>query len=196
MGTSTAPEAAQSEQSAPAAPAARAASGAAARPAVRFAAIAAACLLVAYALLFFPHAPDSAITKALGSYLRLLARVVGAVLALAGEPISVDGDVVVGRFPLRIVLDCAALEAQALLVAFVMAFPAPLRARLWGVAAGVAALTLANLARIVLLYYVGVLRPQAFSLVHEEIMQIVLVLTAAGFFAGWLAWTRRRRQIP
>lgn len=92
-----------------------------------------------------------------------------------------------GPISLRIVLDCAALDAQALYVVTVATFPAPAFHRILGVLIGVSVITAANLGRIVGLYFVGVRWPSSFHVLHEEVLQFVMVLVAAGMFAVW-AW--------
>jgi exosortase/archaeosortase family protein len=83
--------------------------------------------------------------------------------------------------------ECTGLSLLALLVAFVVAYPAPARARLVGVLAGAAALFVANLVRLVSCAYVMRYRPEWFAYTHEYLWQIGLVgLT----FALVLVWAR------
>lgn len=45
-------------------------------------------------------------------------------MALFDPAVLVKGPLIIGRFPLRIVMECTALDAQALFAAFVLAFRA------------------------------------------------------------------------
>ena len=76
-------------------------------------------------------------------------------IALFDGSASVDGTLIHGRFPLRIVKSCSALDAQVLYVAALIAFPASVRAKLFGVILGVIGLTGLNILRLTALYFVG-----------------------------------------
>ena len=101
------------------------------------------------------------------------------------------GDLIDGRFSMRIVLDCAALDAHALLAAAVLTFPARWRQRIAGVVAGALVVAAVNIARIGVLYFVGVRWPSAFPVLHEEVLQIAIILATFSVFGGWIAIVRR-----
>ena len=96
-----------------------------------------------------------------------------------------------GRFSLRIVLDCAALDAHALLAAAVIAFPASWRQRAAGVLAGTVIVAFVNIVRIAILYVVGVRWPGLFPVLHEDVLQLAIVLATFLVFGAWIAWARR-----
>lgn len=94
---------------------------------------------------------------------------------------------------------CEALPALLLFVPALAALPRPWPVRLRGVLLGGAAILLFNLARIAGLYYVLVLWPGLFDLVHEYVGQVLTIAVAAGMFLllsredgparqGLLAW--------
>jgi exosortase/archaeosortase family protein len=143
-----------------------------------------------YGVLYFPYRSENVVVRGLEGYLCALARLAGGVIALFDATAGTRGTVIEGRFPLQIVLDCSAADAQALFVGAVLAFPAGWRRKALGAAAGVVGLNLVNLARIVLLYFVGASWPRAFHILHEEVIQLVFVLIAAGAFAVWARWAR------
>ncbi len=147
---------------------------------------------LAYLLLYFPYPAGTFPVRLLASYLRLVAHVSAAVAWLFDHNVVATGDLVSGRFSLRIVLDCAALDAHALLAAAVLAFPAPLALRLYGVLAGTLCLAAMNIGRIVTLYVVGMRWPSAFHWMHEEVLQLGVVLCAFLSFLAWIVWARRQ----
>jgi exosortase/archaeosortase family protein len=138
-----------------------------------------------YGLLYFPYAPDAPAVRALSRYLELMAAASGLVIGLWDSSVRVVGTSIHGRFPLEIVLDCAALDAQALLVAAVTAFPARWSSKLKGIAFGLAAITAANLGRIAGLSFIGLHWPSTFRFLHEEVFPFVIVVVAAAIFGGW-----------
>jgi exosortase/archaeosortase family protein len=140
-----------------------------------------------YAVLYFPYGDRSLPARLLSRYLVLLAHVSGGLLALFDPSVSVEGVFIMGRQPLQIVLDCAALDALALFAATVLAFPAAARVKLLGIAAGGAIIWTFNVLRIVLLYVAGVKWPRLFDVLHEDVMALLLVLVSVGCFAVWAA---------
>lgn len=70
-------------------------------------------------LYHYPYPDGSAPRQAMGAYLRACARLAGALVRLVDPEVSVDGVLIQGRFPLRIVRSCDAGEAMALLLAAV-----------------------------------------------------------------------------
>jgi exosortase/archaeosortase family protein len=72
-----------------------------------------------------------------------------------------------------------------LLVAAMLAFPASARQRLVGLAAGVAAVQIANLARVVSLFWLGVHHRAVFELFHAAVWQTALILLSVVLFVLW-----------
>jgi exosortase family protein XrtM len=159
-------------------------------PAARFVLRAVALAGFLYGVIYFPYRSDNLVVRLLSAYLRGIASAAAGVLSLFDHTAAARGATIEGRFPLEIVLDCSAADAQALLVAAVLAFPTGWRQKLIGAVAGVLGLNLVNLARIVVLYFIGIQWPGAFHVLHEEVIQILLVLLAAGGFAFWARWAR------
>lgn len=112
---------------------------------------------------------------------------------------GVARDDVVVSFPgggFAIGSECTGLALLALLVAFVFAFPAPTRARLGGVALGMAVLFVANSARLVSCAYIMRYRPEWFSFTHEYVWQIGLVGLTFALIAGWARSTSSVEEVP
>jgi exosortase/archaeosortase family protein len=156
-----------------------------------------------YALLYHPYAPGSLPARALDGYLRAIAASSSVCLDLLGEQTRVEGATVFGRFSFLVVIDCAALDAQALFAAAVTAFPAAPWKRLLGLLLGLPAILALNVARLVALYFAGASSLELFHLLHEEVFVGVIIVLVCLMFAGWAAWARRshpwlvpRRQGP
>jgi len=156
----------------------------------RFIARAALLMGAFYLLLYYPYRDGSLPERLLFRYLGLLAAVSGGVLSLFDSSVNVQGVFILGRQPLHIVLDCAALDALALFAATVLAFPARWRVRLTGFVAGGSVIWAFNVLRIVLLYVAGVKWPQLFDVLHEDVMALLLVLVSVGCFAVWAVRSR------
>jgi exosortase/archaeosortase family protein len=140
------------------------------------------------ALLYAPYPADSIIVQLLAGYVALVARASAWLLALGDPSVRlVDEVLITGRFPLQIVLDCTALDVQALYSAAVLSAPLRWSVRLAGTLAGCAALSAINLGRIVVLYWIGVHAPAHFDLMHEDVLTFALLACACG---GFWAFTK------
>jgi exosortase/archaeosortase family protein len=147
-------------------------------------------MLVFYAALYHPYAEASLPGRFLIAYLRFVAIGSATLLGWLGESVSVEQTTVLGRFPFVVVLDCAALDAQALFAAAVLAFPACPRLKLVGLVGGVAAIWLLNVLRLVLLYFAGVRSVELFQVLHEEVLVLLIIACVCGLFVAWARWAR------
>jgi exosortase/archaeosortase family protein len=157
------------------------------RFALAFAAIS-ALLLGLYA---FPYQELGFSERWFDGYLSAYARLVGKVLGCVESGVHVDGTLISGRYSLRIVKTCDAMEANALFAAAVLALGGPWLKKLGALALGLVALIFANVLRIMTLYYAGALAPGAFRVLHEEVWPLVLVAFAGGAFLLAASWIRR-----
>jgi len=92
------------------------------------------------------------------------------------------------EFAIAVRRGCDAVEPTWLLCAAILAFPGSLGRKLGGIAAGIVALQLLNLIRIVTLYLIGSHFPAFFFSAHLEIWPAVFILAAIGLFVGWKGW--------
>jgi exosortase H (IPTLxxWG-CTERM-specific) len=90
-------------------------------------------------------------------------------------------------FAVTILAGCNGLEAMIVLSAAVLAYPAPWKHRLVGLAAGSVAIGLLNLVRIVSLFYIGQWNRTAFEWAHLYVWQVLIMLDA---LIVWLVWLR------
>ncbi len=160
----------------------------------RFLLITLPTMLLLYGLIYYPHRADSVLGRGLTGYVRLIATVAGAILHAFDGAVTVSGHHIGGRFPLSIVLDCSALDAQALYVAAVLGIKARWSDKVVGVVGGLVMLTAVNLTRIVALYFVGVRAPHLFHVLHEEVLQLAVILCAFAAFGLWAYVALRHAQ--
>jgi exosortase/archaeosortase family protein len=78
--------------------------------------------------------------------------------------------------------------AVFLLLAAIVAFPAPFRKKLWGMVLGLACLVVANYARVVSLWFIGVHWPTGFDAAHFSVWPLLLICCAMGLFLRWLRY--------
>ncbi len=122
-------------------------------------------------------------------YLSSNARVSAGVLNLLGQKTAVEGRTIRSpHFSIEIRRGCDAVDPIALFAAALLAFPAPWRRKLPGLAAGMLLLAGLNLVRIVSLFLVGRFFPKAFDLMHLEVWQAVFIVVAVVTWAGWIGW--------
>lgn len=164
------------------------------RPQRRFALRFAVFGVLLFSLYTFPYEEYGMSETWFTAYLAGYARMAGGALALLEPGIRVSGQDIFGRFGLRIVKSCDAMEAVLLFAAAVLAFPAAWRTRALGIALGVGVLVGLNVVRICTLYYVGVYRPAQFELYHMEVWPLALVSAAGLAFIVWSSWVTRQHR--
>lgn len=122
-------------------------------------------------------------------YLELLAEISGAILRPLTEGINVRGTLISGTlFTVEIARGCDAYRICALLAAAMLAFPAPWRAKLVGLALGLLWLNALNFVRICGLYFIGGLYYSEFERAHVIYFPIFLIAMTVG---AWIVWVRR-----
>jgi exosortase H (IPTLxxWG-CTERM-specific) len=153
-------------------------------PWLRFA-LSFALLAIGFELLYYGVALESPLFE---TYLETLAHVSAWILGWWTE-VHVQGtQVTTGLFAFEIGRGCDAYRICALLGAGILAFPAPVRAKLWGLALGLVWLNALNLLRIVALFWIGGLARNHFEAAHELYLPVFLI---AMTLAAWLYWVRR-----
>jgi exosortase H (IPTLxxWG-CTERM-specific) len=140
-----------------------------------------------YALVAIQPVNDAVVVP----FTAFLVRVSAWILRAIGEQVLTQGTVIRSSlFAVDVKNGCNGIEAALLLLAAMLAFPAPPRARATGIAAGLLAIQGVNLVRIVSLFWLGAHRRDVFDLFHAAIWQTLLILLAVGIF---LAWGKRLR---
>jgi exosortase/archaeosortase family protein len=165
--------------------------GLAGRPARRFVIGFLASSAVLLSLYYFPYAEDGLVKRGIAGYLHAYAVISGAVLRLFERGVTVSGPDIIGRYSLRLVRTCDAMDVNILLVSAVLAWPGRWRRRLLAAAIGLACVLVVNVARICSLYYVGIFHPSSFTFVHIELWPIVMLAVAVGAFVLLVRWMQR-----
>jgi exosortase H (IPTLxxWG-CTERM-specific) len=126
---------------------------------------------------------------AIEPFTAVIARASGAALNALGQHVRLNGTVIQGpHFAVNIRNGCNGVEAMLIFVAAVLAFPAPWRSRLLGLALGIAVLQVVNLVRVVALFLTGVYWPRLFDASHTVIWQSVVILCGVLL---WIFWASR-----
>lgn len=112
------------------------------------------------------------------------------IIELLGRELLVDGILIIDNatgFAVQIAAGCNGVEAMILLVAAIIAFPAPWRYKLMGLALGLVSIQLLNIVRIVSLFYLGIFYKPAFEWAHLYIWQALIMLDT---LLVWMVWIR------
>ena len=128
-------------------------------------------------------------------YTAVIAQVSGIVLSVLGEQITVSGcDLSSPRFSVTIFNGCNGLITSLIVLSGILAFPAPRRAKLVGVLAGLSIIQIVNLVRIISLYYVGAFLPEFFNASHIVVWQSLVILTGIVLWIVWARWASATGQ--
>jgi exosortase/archaeosortase family protein len=157
------------------------------RFAIRFVALAGVLLAVYY----FPYSKDSTTKSFFDSYLHGYAAMAGGVLHWFEPTLVVRGQEIIGRYSLRIVKTCDAMDTQILLASAILSWPTLLRFRALAALSGALAMSVLNVIRICSLYYVGLHFPSFFDFAHLELWPAVIVLASVAGFVAFTSWARR-----
>lgn len=162
-------------------------------PLLSFLLVFAVLLAVFYVSIAFSRSYNE---RFLPSYHHLIARVSGGVLAVLGHETTVaDTSISSPKFSVQIVRGCDAVEAIALFVCAVLAFPLPFLKKLAGLIVGAPLLLILNLVRIVSLFLVGVYSPRLFALTHLDVWQALFIFFAVLLWIIWLLWATRNQEV-
>jgi len=96
-------------------------------------------------------------------------------------------------FAVAIEAGCNGVEASIVLVAAMLAMPAPWKLKLWGIGLGFLAIQVMNLLRIITLFYLGQWNDTAFEWAHLYIWQALIMLDVLVVFLVWLRYLPVRR---
>ena len=90
-------------------------------------------------------------------------------------------------FGVAIMPGCNGVEAVIILIAAILAFPAPWKAKLIGLCVGIVAIQAVNLIRIISLFYLGQWNMKWFEFSHLYLWQALIMLDV---LVVWLLWVR------
>lgn len=119
-----------------------------------------------------------------------LASICTALVSLFDGNVITYGKIIqstVNGFAIEIERGCNGIEAMIVLTAAILAFPAPWKHRMIGLAVGFVAIQALNLVRIISLFYLGQWSMTAFEWFHLYIWQALIILDA---LVVWLIWLK------
>jgi exosortase H (IPTLxxWG-CTERM-specific) len=147
-------------------------------------------LVVFYFVVAWRPVNDSAVVP----FTAGIARVSAGILRVLGEDVAVSGtEIRSPRFAVNVENGCNGVETALLFGAAVLAFPAPWKRRLLGLAAGFVAIQVVNLVRVVSLFWIGAHRPALFTASHTVLWQSIVVLCGVLLFLAWATHEQRAR---
>jgi exosortase H (IPTLxxWG-CTERM-specific) len=118
-----------------------------------------------------------------------IAKVSGVTLNILGQNVTMVGTAIRSpRFAVNIRNGCNGVEAMLIFLSAVLAFPAPWKSRLLGLALGILAIQVVNLIRVVSLFLTGVYFPKIFDSSHTVIWQTIVILFGVLL---WIFWANR-----
>ncbi len=122
-----------------------------------------------------------------------------AIIQLWDDQVLSQGKVIwstVSGFAVSIEAGCNGIEAGIILAAAMLAFPAPWKAKLVGIAFGMMTVQALNLLRIITLFYLGQWSQTAFEWAHLYLWQALIMLDVLVVFLLWLRWVSAGRSSP
>ena len=168
------------------------------KPVLRFVLIFGVLIVLFYSVFYWRSSEDTLMGRVFPWYLSRYAEAGGTVLNWLGQEVRVVGQSMhTNSFSVRIVRGCDAMEATALFVAGVLAFPVSYRRKITGVVAGVLILAVVNLIRIVTLFFIGVYFRKFFHMMHIDVWQALFILMTISLWFLWAWWaTGAKRPEP
>ncbi|MEA1865078.1 MAG: exosortase H [Euryarchaeota archaeon] len=116
------------------------------------------------------------------------ATTLGFLLQVLGMHPAVQGAMVsVADFSVKIIGECSALYVFILFSSFVLAYPTTLQNKAVGLLFGIPALFAVNTLRLVIVFLVGLWRPDIFEYVHVYLWQPIIIIL---IFISCLVWLR------
>ncbi|MHB0975778.1 MAG: exosortase/archaeosortase family protein [Candidatus Aquicultorales bacterium] len=110
-----------------------------------------------------------------------------ALMRLARLPVEVDGAVIsVPNQTLIVTLECTAVYLMMIYSGLVVAYPASIKGKIVGLAAGLPAIFLVNIARLVMVSFVAYASPYIFRQVHDFIWQVLFVILVMIIWVVWM----------
>jgi exosortase/archaeosortase family protein len=145
-------------------------------------------VLVAFQFAYYAFIVDSAPFR---SYVGGIGRIAAALLRAGGERVITVGHELTSSFTMSVESGCDALQAMAILVIAVLAFPSPRGRKLLGVVGGLALLYVLNIVRVASLFWTGVHAPGWFETLHTDVWPATIVASAVLLWVAWARWSLR-----
>ncbi len=125
-----------------------------------------------------------------------LVRISSGLITLFDSHVAASGKILASTtngFAISIEAGCNGVEAAIILIAAMLAFPAPWKHRAIGILSGLAAVQALNVVRVVSLFYIGQWSMNAFEWAHLYLWQGLIMLDV---LIVWLIWIRTLPPSP
>ncbi len=119
-----------------------------------------------------------------------LARISAGLITLFDAQVVASGKILqstANGFAVSIEAGCNGIEAAIILMAAMLAFPAPWQHRLIGILVGLSAVQVLNIVRVISLFYLGQWNTSAFEWAHLYLWQALIMFDV---LIVWLIWIR------
>jgi exosortase/archaeosortase family protein len=127
----------------------------------------------------------------LGAAQRGIAQAASAVARVFGSASRVSSDYIhVPSLAIHINHECTGVYVLTILVTFLLAYPASVRARLGGMLIGITGLTIINVLRLSFLVRIAELQPALFQYFHEYVWQGVFLVLVIAYAMSWVEYAR------
>ncbi|MEZ5359092.1 MAG: exosortase H [Candidatus Zixiibacteriota bacterium] len=123
----------------------------------------------------------------LQGFMAITAKICGTVLGLFTDDIMIsDRFVTFDGFSIEVIEECTGLLEMLIFLAALLAYPASWRSKLYGFLAGIPALYIFNVVRIVFLTIVGAHYNSMFDFMHLYFWQATLILMITTVWVLWI----------
>ena len=152
--------------------------------------------LLIQAPLFGPELPPPVQRWFVVPWTNALAQISTAIVTFFDPNVVAVGKVMrstTNGFAVSIEAGCNGVEATIVLLAAILAFPAPWKHKLAGLAAGIVAVQGLNILRVISLFYLGQWDYAIFEWAHLYVWQALIMLDV---LVVWLVWVRTLPRAP
>lgn len=132
-------------------------------------------------------------------FTELLARASAWIVTLFDASVHAEGIIlrsIENGFAVSIEPGCNGIEASIVLIAAILAFPAPWKHKFIGLLIGLCAIQALNLVRIISLFYLGQWNMTYFEWAHLYLWQALIMLDALVVFVIWVRYIPRTDATP
>jgi exosortase H (IPTLxxWG-CTERM-specific) len=147
--------------------------------------------LLAQASLFFLEMLQPVQQAVILPWTNFLAEISGWLMTLFDDNVAIQGKVIrstINNFAVSIEPGCNGVEAMIVLLAAIIAFPAPIVYKIKGLIIGFFAIQGINLIRVISLFYLGQWSQELFDWAHLYIWQALIMLDALLVFLIWIRY--------
>ena len=149
-------------------------------------------------VLFSIEQSNNVHTNIIIPFTEIIAHISGWLVKLFDDNVISQGVIlqqVDSGFSVSIQSGCNGVEAVLVLIAAMLAFPAPWKFKLWGIISGFFAVELLNIVRIISLFYLGQWNQDIFEWAHLYIWQALIMLDVLIIFLLWLRLLPARQEV-